>query len=112
MIGYRAGETAFPVPKQFAGNDLPLLVLRAVHLRKRFSIPIREEVEGARDQLLARPCFAGNQHRAVRPRELHQTIEHVDEAVVPADDLDRGRGTPPLEGKLVNGSGHLRHVVR
>ena len=66
-VGDGAGEGAARVAEQL-GLDQLLGDGGAVHLDERGAVPVAERMNLPRDQLLARPVLAGNQHAAVGRR--------------------------------------------
>src|SRR5262249_49186063 len=118
VIGDRAGEAALLVPEELAGDELPFLILRAVDADEWSPRPPREEIDGPREELLAGPGLAGDEHRAVGERVARGLLEDRDHRRMAADDGRRLLVAPPLDRAFVDGAqqllvgGHSRHSSR
>src|SRR5688572_32352108 len=66
-------STLFPYTTLFRSER------RAVHLHERAALARGGRVNGARDQLLAGPALAADQHGHVRVRDPHHQVAHRSE---------------------------------
>src|SRR5262249_58982176 len=82
---HRAGERALLVAEQLALQDARRQ-RRAVHLHERAGFARAVDVDRVRDELLARPRLAAQEHRRRRGRDLLDLGEHLAQRAGLADD--------------------------
>ena len=78
LIDDRAGEAAAPVTEELAVGEIAA-GRRAVEGQEHRGAAMRADVDGPRDELLARSAFAGDEHReivALQPLNLFDDARH------------------------------------
>ena len=94
LVRHGAGKASLPVAEQLADAQLPILILRAVHADERRAPPRGQQIQRAREQFLARSCFAGDQHGRVRLGEARHAVQRRHERGIPAETASSGAAVP------------------